>query len=253
MRATTEGITLTRAEIAALLEFASTDPERQLSRVRMVTRPDAVKAYASNGIRAVEVSGLCAPGTDDGDWQVERAFLDAVRKVLTAKGEAVLHVTGAGVQEATLRNDEGEPVGTVVWPHNAATTQLPIEAIQTAITIPAGGKSVRCVTVRASQMKALEAVGKGAGREEIDIYAPKTRADPIVFRCESDAGDWIGCIMPARGDEDDDETATAKARAKQARASGELFPADSAAEAVLGFVSALKRQGATVEFRGPTP
>jgi hypothetical protein len=225
MRATTEGITLTRAEIAALLEFTGDDAGSPTSRVQVHTRGEAVGAYATDGRRAVEVTGTCEDGVEDGDWQIESAFLDAVRKVLDSKGDAVLHVRPNGVQEATLRGEDGAPVGTVVWPHDAATTQIPLDALRASLRIPGGSRSVRCITVPSSQLAALEKVGKAAGRDGVTLYPPATIVEPLVFQCESETGDWIGAIMPMRGDEDDDGEARGKAARKQARKSEELFPA----------------------------
>lgn len=210
MRAEDRGILISKAEIAALLEFATTDQANELSRVRFFVDGDRCWAYASDGHRAIEADGESSDELS-GEWAVERSFLEAVKKLLDKDTRAVLEFSGASLHSAVIEDEEeGAERGTVTWPHDAAIAQLTIETLRQVIKIPRTRETVRCVTVPGTQLAALALVAKAAGWNELDVYPPKTRSEPMVFRIDGGAGTtWTGCVMPSR-DRGVDPDATAE-------------------------------------------
>jgi len=200
MRSEKRGIVVNKAEIAALLEFASRDVERSLSNVQIRVEGSKLFAYATDGRRAIEAIGGVADG-EDGEWALGREYLAELRKLLGNDDRAVLLVSGASLHEALIEDEDGNQRSSLTWPKDAASTQTTIPVLRQAMAIPRGAKRASCVSVPASQLGAIALVGRAAGWDEVDIYVPKGRADPLVFRVDASPTTWTGCIMPTGKDD----------------------------------------------------
>lgn len=205
MHADKRGIHVNKSEIQALCEFASRDKERvTLSAIHIRSEGADLTVYATDGHRAVECSAVARDGAHDGEWSLGREFAVELGRLLTGTDRAVL-VFGDGVQAVIEDTETGTEKSRLVWPSDGASTQMTIKAYRAAIALPISAKRVACMTLPASQLAAVGLVGKAAGFDVVDVYAPKLRTDPIVFRVSAAGNTWTGCIMPTRGDEETDE------------------------------------------------
>jgi len=237
MKATKRGIILTKPEIAALCEFAGRDPDhKRLHAVHFRVDGEELVAYVSDGRRALEVSAVADKGAHDGEWSLDRDYAVELGRLLTGAEHAVICL-GVGSVQAVIENVEtGTEQSTLVWPSDGASRQLTLEAVRDAIALPASAKRVACMTLPASQLAAVGLVGKAAGWDVVDVYAPKLRTDPIVFRVSGHGNTWTGCIMPTRGDEETEEDKAER----------------GVKEASDKFRDALDASGATVTLTNPT-
>lgn len=204
MRAEVRGIVVNKAELGALLEFASKDLERSLSNISFRVDQDKLYGYATDGRRAVESIGVATDMAFPGEWQIGRAYVEELRKLLGGTDRAVLQTSGGSIREAMIEDEDGTARSTVAWPHDAVSGQVTIPMMREAIRPPDGAKRVVCMSLPASQLASIGLVGKAAGWDVVDVYAPKGRTDPIIFRVDGQTT-WTGAIMPVRGDEETED------------------------------------------------
>lgn len=200
MRSESRGIVVTKAELAALLEFAESSKDSSLSVVQFWVDGDRCRAYATDGKRAVEADGE-SNGRTEGEWTVHREFLDSVRKLLTGAQQAVLEVSAASLHSVKIEDAEtGTEVSSLTWPTDAASTQTTIPTLRQIIQLPLPKRDVsRCATLPACQLAGLSLVGKAAQWDACDIYPPESAQDPLVFRIDGGAGTmWTGIVMQMR-------------------------------------------------------
>lgn len=194
------GITLFPAEIAALLRFAEKSEDSPYSVVHLRSEDDWVWAYSTDAKRALQARGPCEdPDAPDGEWTVYRRFLDDARKLCTSEDHVLLEVRGASLHRAVVMKTETmEEITSVEWPRDAASNQMtfPLDTLRQLIKLPTTERPVRCVSVPASQLSDLAAVGKAA-HDRLDLYPGRSRMDPLTFRID-DITEWTGLIQPVR-------------------------------------------------------
>lgn len=236
MKATKRGIILTKPEIAALCEFSGRDPDhKRLHAVHFRVAGPELVAFVSDGRRALEVSAVADKDAYEGEWSLDRNYAVELGRLLTGAEHAVVGL-GVGALQAVIEDIEtGAEQSTLVWPSDGASRQLTLETVRDCIALPVSAKRVACMTLPASQLAAVGLVGKAAGWDVVDVYAPKLRTDPIVFRVTGHGNTWTGAIMPTRGDEETEEDKAER----------------GVKEAVDKFRDTLDEHGATVTLTNP--
>lgn len=197
-----QGIVLYPSELKCLIRFAAKDGENPLSVVHFRIDHAILRAYATNGHRAVEAIGEWQDGAQrEGEWTVSRAFLAAALRLMEAGHYVVLEVGGASLQGAKVRDkDTHEDVSELTWPTDAASTQVtfPVEGCQKAIVFPTTERPVRCISLNAQYLADLVYVAGAANSDSLDLFPPRTREEPVIFRFEECPTEWRGAIMPLR-------------------------------------------------------
>lgn len=199
MKSNENGIALTGAELGALLKVASKEKnDRDKAAVLFIAKGDRCYARATNGQIAVEVDGD-GDGDLDGEWLVTRDFLEEAKKLVAGvKQIARLMFHGASLHEARIE-ENGLEVGSFHSPNDAAVAQHSFPNIDQSVKLPGGTrkKIAHCASIGIAYLSTIEAIGKAAGVEFADMYAPKDRDSPFSFRC-GDGGDtiWTGSINP---------------------------------------------------------
>lgn len=201
------GIELEKAELRALLEFASKDTENPFAVVHFATADGVITAYATDGKRCVQAEGVAEENARRGEWSVFRAFLVACHKLIGPGQHLVLEVYGASLNRAVVIDTEsGEEATSMTWPRDAASTQatIPVADIAKFVKLPTHEQSTRCVSVPPGQVAALALIGKAVGDEGValDIYPPRVRMHPLIFRLEGPRATWTGAINPMGSKED---------------------------------------------------
>ena len=203
MKATHQGIGISKLELVALLAHAAKgdDQSMHLATVNFVLAGDRCFAYATNGHRALEGAGVGDASLDEGEWQISRDFLDEAQRLLEPDQVLRLPFSGASLTEAHVEDKEGLQKSTLQWPQDAACAQRTFPELREMVQIPQHRTRGRCLTLNTEYMADLKKVSKAAGVPGVDLYPPPTPDKPIHFRCEAEDGtQWTGVIMPMRSD-----------------------------------------------------
>lgn len=193
-----EGIKLTKAQLTALLEFASKDSEQPtLYGVHFVIHEHECRARATDGHRAVQVIGQSDGEHPDGQWFVSRDFLDRGKKVLDADQSLRLPFSGASLLEAKIEpTDADVEIGSYAWPQDACRQQ--VLNIDQFMVLPSHRNATRCVTLLAQYLSSLAVVAKATAAGLLDCYPPKDPTGPFIAHTGEHEGtaEWMVIIMP---------------------------------------------------------
>lgn len=206
MKATTEGISLSRVELRALLAFASQEEsDKNKWGVFFRVEGDKVLARATNGYASFQLEGV-NDGRKNQDWMVGRKFLVDGKKELEGKQVLRLNFKGASLHEATvLENDkdlgswqssEDATIRQVAFPWEDDEVKLPIER----------RKIAHCSAISTPYLKLVMLAADAVGVEVAHFYPPDGNLGPMVFTV-GDEKQTSGCGMikplPAKSDEED--------------------------------------------------
>lgn len=235
MRATEDGIELSKPELAALLEFAASrsHANQDLASVVFRVAHDRCWAYASDGATAVEADGV----TDErcslrGEWGVRRELLESAVKLAAKATRIVLPISGRSLHGVILEDEEPgdedrEPrvtKRTIEQEDDAVLPQQSLPSVERCIKLPSGTRAVKAFTLSSHYLARLALVGKACGRAGADIFVPSSLNDPTHVRIG--AGEptvWTVLIMPMASDADAtaDEVAQEDHRKRETRATSE--------------------------------
>ena len=206
MRATHEGVELTKPELVAAIAAANPSSSK-LNVVAFEAALNTIRMYASDGRVAIQATGVNA-GLHGGRWCVSLAFLDMVKKSMASKAICRLCFSGASLHQAIVLemfdDDDGDPVldetGSIVWPADAAdhVKRFPFDELATSFRdsplihgVPAP------VTPRYYELLAL--VGKcGISAFERCPGRDRHHAPMIDTATSSNGTDWCCLSVPYR-------------------------------------------------------
>jgi hypothetical protein len=196
MRATKNGIELTKAELGALLAFTGDDMKFSVVHfqvnggAKLVTR-------ATDGKRAVECTAP-SEGADVGEWAFDRTYLESVRRILD-DGEtiAVLEVNKRGANRAVIKGIESGDVRTdLKCPADSVSTQITMAQIHEAMKEANVDHSGSWFALNAFYLSDVQAIAKAADKCPITLFPPKDPRSPILFSASGAGGAWKGIVMP---------------------------------------------------------
>lgn len=200
MRASKIGIEIGKAELTALLTFTGSKEGSDNVYFGVRERRAKLVASATDGKRALEIT--TESDSDDhviGEWQVNRAFLEACGHVLESVGLCVLMVTSSGLRKARIMDVESlAERATISWHEEAASTQISIAGLASIITNASLLTSHHgsWFAVQGRYLADMIVVSKACNKAPITIYPPAGPTDPMYFEAASDSAQWRGVIMP---------------------------------------------------------
>lgn len=182
MNANHKGLAVTKAELRALLEFASTE-EADCDRYGVAFQVDGSKCYAraTNSRKCVEFTGA-NDGGRDGEYFVGRKFLVDVRKEITGKGVARLLFSKGTLCEAAIEENDvmllkiTSPVDTV---NSQASFPLSVKAL--AIP-PSKRKPIHCAAFSAECLKSAAVAALAVDDEMVEWFHPANAEELVTFR-----------------------------------------------------------------------
>lgn len=200
MRASKIGIEIGKAELTALLTFAGSKEGNDYVSFGVRDRRAKLVASATDGKRALEIT--TESDSDDhviGEWQVNRAFLEACGHVLESEGLCVLLVTSSGLRKARIMDVESlAERATISWHEEAASTQITIAGLAGIIHNARllASHQGSWFAVQGRYLGDMLVVSKACDKAPITIYPPASPRDPMYFEATSDSAQWRGVIMP---------------------------------------------------------
>ena len=202
MRASKNGIEVTKPELTALLTFAGTK-EGTDGIYFGIRRPRGpLVANATDGKRALEIT--TESDSDNhvvGEWHVARAFLEGCSKILDAEGICILLVTSSGLRKARIMDVESlAERATVSWHEEAASTQITMDSLSQLITQAQLLASHRgsWFALQGRYLAEMLCVSRACNKAPISLYPPPDALSPMYFEATSDSSRWRGVIMPVR-------------------------------------------------------
>lgn len=234
MRASKNGIEVSKAELNALLTFAGGKEGLDSVYFGIKHRGDRLVASATDGHRALEIT-TDADSADHviGEWAVARAFLEACGSILDSEGVCILLVTAGGLRKARIMDVESlAERATVSWHEEAASTQMTIGKLTDVIRLARFNvaHSGTWFALQGRYLAEMLVVSKACGKAPITIYPPPNQMAPMYFEATSDGAQWRGCVMPCvvrepggpLGDDDEQPDDIATAREILQRAADDL-------------------------------
>jgi hypothetical protein len=208
MKSTSNGISLSRKELTALLAFASqNEAEKNMWGVHFRVEGEKVFARASNGYAHLELEGLNEAGPD-GEWLVARKFLVDGQKELESKQVLRLEFRGASLHEAAVLENDVE-LGRWQSAKDVAISQVSFP--WDGVKLPSSSRKIaHCCAISAPYLKLVMLAAKAVGVEIFYLYGPKDAAGDVTFTVgHEEQTSGIGVIKPlpakAKGEGDDDE------------------------------------------------
>jgi hypothetical protein len=231
MRASKEGIEISKDELGALLYFAG---KADFAAVKFrIDGKQKLVAAASDGKRGVECK---APGGDAerGEWIVPGSYLETLRRSLNKnRTELLIRVTSKGLKDAVLRGAASrEAQQEIADLTNGTSTQVSMELLHKLAKEPQLNGSWFAVVPKQVN-KALAVVSKAADGCPVTLFPPADSGGQVLFACSSEGGRWTGVLPPAlvegpggEADEPEEEDETPGRPSKQPELPGTEEPAD---------------------------
>lgn len=198
MRATEKGIEINQAELATLLAFAGDDAKFGVVHFR-VNGSGKLSAASSDGKRAVEcvAEGLA----ETGEWHVDRALIEAARRLLDpADTKALLKITAKGIKQiCVIGIEDGSVRSTHNFPGDMTSTQITMTHIHNEIVDGSEVDAKMKGTWFATDMRALKpliSLERASAGAPITIFPPKKPTSMVTFETRSEEGVWKGVICP---------------------------------------------------------
>lgn len=223
------GITATKAELVALLQFTRNDVDT-LSGVGFRVEDGKLLAQATNGASAVYHHGEALDGHGgkyDGnhEWQLGSEGLSRIAKSMTGKDEVVLSVNRDGRLTVALVREEadGDPKIKIDLDGHVSeqlsinlTNVAPARPVASANTI---GRMGLAPSLLAPIAKVARACGGGASRWTF----PPDDKSPVYIEIDGggrladdlDVAAWVVVVMPLRLDGETDEPSPYRAEAER--------------------------------------
>lgn len=195
MKASKQGIEVTKAELSALLFFAGKHDSAAV-KFRVDSKGKLIVG-ATDGKRAVECESS-AGDHEGGEWTVPGDYLELLRRGANkGRTDVLLKVNSKGLKHALLVGAASrDPAQEVVDKKNGTSTQVSMESLHTLFRkVPLQGSWFAIVPKHVN--KALDVVSKAADGCPITLYPPQSSEEHVLFECSSEAGRWRGKIQPA--------------------------------------------------------
>jgi len=210
MKSTTDGISLSRKELTALLAFASQEEtDKNKWGVHFRIAGEKVFARATNGYACFELEGI-NDGANDGEWMVARKFLVDGQKELESKQVLRLEFKGASLHEAAVLENDQE-LGRWQSAKDVAISQVTFP--WDGVKLPAANRKIaHCSAISTPYLKLVMLAAKAVDIETAYFYAPKDAGGAFIFTVGHDGKtSGLGSIVPlpveagASDDEDDED------------------------------------------------
>jgi hypothetical protein len=202
MKATTEGVSCSRAELTALLATASQDSaDKNKWGVLFVCDGEKVFARATNGFGFLQFEGISERKKTQ-TWMVNRKYLVDCQKELEAKQVVLFQFKGASLHEAAVMENDKE-LGTWTSKEDATIRQVAFPWEYDSVGIPdANRKIAHCATVSAPYLKIVMLAAKAVKKDEVVWYGPESAHGDLTFRVGIDEKtSAIGWIKPLPADQ----------------------------------------------------
>lgn len=197
MFASKNGLVFSKADIAALLKFTSSNPEKpHLQAVELRVSGDEFLAYATDGIAAVEA---CAPATkeaEEGVWVVTSRFLDDTRKLIPSGGTAVVEFRGGKVHRSVITDKDGDNARNYGANDEHELPQQRFPAVQSVVKLPNTEHPVPIMTLAGELVARVALMEKAASTVGSDFHFPSSRQDPVGVEVATDLVRWRAVFMP---------------------------------------------------------
>jgi hypothetical protein len=206
MKASDDGIAITKAELGCLLDYAG---KNDFAVVHFrVNGNGKLVASAGDGKRSVQCTGP-GGGADAGEWTVPAFFLERVRRSIDkGKTDTVIEVSKTGIKCAHLVGSASRTKQMKFEDETRGTsTQVSIEELrQLAKDTPLTGSWFALAPKQVS--RALNVLSKAADGCPITYYPPQTAHGLLLLECTSDDGcRWLAALPTALVDEPGDSAA----------------------------------------------
>lgn len=209
MQASREGISISKAELGALLFFAGGPKKDGVVKFRVNAQQKLI-ACARDG--KLSLVGSAKGGDHErGEWAVPAFYLERLRRSIDkGKNEVLLDVDSKGLKHARLVGAAThEKQMRMTDETNGTSTQLSIdecvEELDEGSELTGGWFAFQPKSFN----RAVDVVSKAAEGCPITIYPPNLPLKPVCFEASCEGGRWRGKLMPAAvtapGDEADDE------------------------------------------------
>ena len=200
MKATSEGVEISKAELGALLYFAGkTDSAGVHFRVNGHRK---LVVSAGDGKRSAQCT---APGGDAeaGEWNVSAFYLERVRVgMVKGRTDAVLEFTAKGLKQARLVGAASRSKLIKIEDEtNGTSTQTSFEDLRQLAKSPnVTGSWFALVPKQVN--RSLDVLSKAADGAAVTYYPPSTKNGQLLLECEAEDGcKWLAALPTALVDE----------------------------------------------------
>lgn len=209
MKASKQGIEVSKAELSALLFFAG-KADSSVVKFRVDAKAKLI-AGATDGKRAAECE---APAGDHerGEWTVPGDYLELLRRGANkGRTDVLLKVDSKGLKHALLVGASSrDPAQEVVDRKNGTSTQVSMDSLHKLVKdVQLTGSWFAIVPKHVN--KALDVICKAADGCPVTLYPPQEPTDHVLFEASSEGGRWRGKLQPAvvtaPGDEAEEDEA----------------------------------------------
>ena len=208
-----QGITATKAELAAILQ-ATKDGDERYGHVGFIVDNADLRVQASNGHAAIYHHGDAFDGTGakhegSGTWQVSADVLGRIKASMDSKDELILHVNRDGrMTSALVRAMSGDdPRFTKTDLDGYVSEQLAIDLTTRVSDSPAPVETpLPQLGLDLGMLTLAHRVGKACGGGSCRFTLPANDRSPVVLEIDTDenlataAGPaaWVVVVMPLR-------------------------------------------------------
>jgi hypothetical protein len=222
VEATKHGIFLNKPEIAALLVFTGDGDAYSVVHFQ-VGGSGKLKVGATDGRKSVECT---AKATDavQGEWAVDREFLDKRRRAMDGATELMRLEIGAGgsvLRIALVSKENGDEKEGSKWSRDAASTQISLSKIEKDLKAPRSRdhQGSWCAFDPDEVSRCLRRLKIATDNCPITEWPPKAPDQLKHYECSGNGGRWVAAFKPVdvvapgdRSDEPEDEDEGAPGR-----------------------------------------
>lgn len=184
---------LTKADVAALATYASSDKTRAHI-ASVLVEPSRGRVVATDGHRLV--AATAKEGGHAGEaYLVPAAELAKAAKLIDAKSDLVLAATRGDNGDAVVRIQAGTSTASFAAPD--AKTFPPVDQILAMRAAERGVVADR-IGLNAKYLNDILLAQKAAESNGVALEAWTDGAEPIWFEARGFDATWVGCIMPMR-------------------------------------------------------
>lgn len=195
MKASKQGIEVSKAELSALLFFAG-KADSAVVKFRVDAKGKLVVG-ATDGKRAAECEAT-AGDHERGEWTVPGDYLELLRRGANkGRTDVLLKVDAKGLRHALLVGAASrDPAQEVVDKKNGTSTQVSMESLHKLVKgVQLSGSWFAIVPKHVN--KALDVICKAADGCPVTLYPPQEPTEHVLFEASSEAGRWRGKLQPA--------------------------------------------------------
>lgn len=210
MKSISQGLSLSRKELTALLAFAGQEEaDKNKWGAQFRVEDKVCFARATNGYAGFQLEGI-NDGLPDGVWMVARKFLVDGQKELESKQVLRLAFSGASLHEGIVLENDVE-LGRWQSRQDVAITQISFPWDDDFRLPNTNRKIAHCCAVSAPYLKLIMLASKAVGVELAHFYSPKEKDGDLIFTVGDEGStSGMGYLKPlpvasAAADEDGDD------------------------------------------------